>query len=1082
MTSFIHLHRHSDMSPLDGAGTSWQFAERVAELGQSYLAQTDHGNINGALKHMKACEEFGIIPIQGVEGYWRPNRMVRSADWRFLRWHMILLAINLKGWHNLIKITSEAFASGFYQSPCFDWELLEQYQEGLVCSASCALGPVSYLLENSTDAAVDGFMERALKIFGADRFCLEIMPHDWDRQRSLNIAHLQLANKWGVRCHATVDSHYVDPDMYTTQKIIALMATNTTVAEAEEKNRQRIANGDEVYELGHPGLHLMSGDEVRDRFIQYHPDIPIETVDRSIGYTLDIAQMVKPYMINRSLKMPRMPKGIDPEQELIAWCREGMDRIGRTGDEAYERQLEYELSIIRARNNFAYMWIVGDLVRWAKSDSPLPSIPEDAVPPNKKPIRLGPGRGSAAGSLVCYLSGITGIDPITHKLKFERFMNPGRKGIPDIDLDFESVKVAGHNRRPECKEYLARKHGRGAVADVVSYSTFQPRAALNDVSRILGGVDYQELKAAVNLIDPVHDQDLEEMRVRMPQLDALANNYPEMWMHAVRLENKGNAFVSRMGKHAGGVVIVPGGVAEHMATVKASEEETGQRTAWSETPQISICDDFGFLKIDVLGVSGIARQQMALDSIREIEGKTINIDALPTLADPYDVDPAVMRVFQEGLTLGVNQFGSANMISFLRQLSPDNLIDLAAANALFRPGPIGGGAPWTYAKRKSGEEEWTVPKHLDGILTETYGVMPFQESVMAIFQAVLGYSAGQADDVRKEIDKLNRAHSQEGRRRLAERKDDFVIAATKAFGAEYAERLWSDIVPFTGYSFNRAHATGYAIQAYQDAWLKRYYPTHFYAALLTTDSDYAFAAAREARAFNVRVLPPDINLSAGGFTVDHENGALRYGLSGIKGVGDAAAAQVMKDRPFASHEDFTQRSSRKYSKVNKGSREKLERVGALDCFGVRAEWDPIDRARAELELLGVALEPGGLLGGNSSVVWEHVSSELEVSTLEKGVEVTVGGTITEIKLTTVKRGKQSGQEMAFVTVSLDLDSWRLTWFPDSWASRRELIIGCKKEEQMIIVRGKKDDRGGIISHNAMRMDEFIEQISNKVAA
>lgn len=1350
MDNFVNLHRHSDHSTPDGAGTSFQFAERAAELGQAYLGQTDHGSINGALKHLKACEEQGIIPIQGIESYWRPDRRVRGKEWQYRRWHLILLAISLKGWHNLIKISSAAFSEeSFYQNPCVDWELLEEYQEGLVCTSACALGPVPYLLENGTDKSVDDFMGRALKIFG-DRFYLEIMPHDWDRQRDLNLAQVSLANKWGCGYYATVDAHYVLPDWYSTQKILTLIGTNTTVAEAEAKNRERLERGDEIYELGHEGLHLMGGEEVRERFMKFHPNLGPQVVDRAIATTLDVARMVKPYMMNRALKMPRMPAGIDPEKELIYWCREGMKKIGRDGDEIYEAQLEYELSIIRARNNFSYMWIVGDLVRWAKSDAALPPTVEDPDPPNKKPIRLGAGRGSAAGSLVCYTAGITGVDPIAHKLKFERFMNPGRKGIPDIDLDFESVKIEGYNRRPECKEYLVRKHGRGAVADVVSYSTYQPRAALKDVSRILGGVDYQRTEAVVKMIDPVHDQDLEEMRARMPALDSWATDFPEAWKHAVRIENKGNAFVSRMSKHAGGVVILSGDVVDYIAIVRAAEDEPGYRTAWSETPQISICDDYGILKIDVLGLTGIARQSMALDSIYELTGKRIDLDLLPALADPYDVDPKVMKVFQDGHTLGINQFGGDNITTFLRQLHPENLIDLAAANALFRPGPIGGGAPWTYAKRKNGEEKWEVPDVFKDLLGETYGVMPFQESVMGIFQVVLGYTAGQADDVRKEIDKLNRAHSQEGRRRLAGRKDEFVAEATRMFDKEIADRLWADIVPFTGYclsgdtvvirgaagphspmeitlrdlavawvsktpvgkklrrvgvtllamdsdgrvrparasrvwsngiqpvyeittvsglsiratrnhrfltqrgyvqcdsllggdslvimseefqpiregvktdrargktyvgregglgvpsgqtnpawldgrtqmfelakedvrerangyceecgrktldtkhglefahtssleqcggdysryhsslnirhlcnschkifdyskgerkkrwtrgrptaldsiasvkyigteevfdvemsssehnfiangvvshnSFNRAHATGYAIQAYQDAWLKTYYAPHFYSPLLTTEKDLALSCTREARYFDVSVLPPDVNVSKNGFTVDFESNALRYGLSGISGIGDAASVQILEDRPFTSMDDFEERSSRKYSKVNKKARDRLLRVGALDCFGARADWTAVDRAKAELELLGVTLEPGGLLGEDAEIVWKNVYTTQEVEDLEKGADVIVGGNISEIKTTTVKRGRQQGEEMAFVNLSLDLEAWRLTLFPDAWASMRGVINSCHIDDKMIMVKGRKDDRGGIIAQNVIEMQTFI---------
>jgi DNA polymerase-3 subunit alpha len=1072
---FCNLHRHSDASPLDGAGTSWQFAERAAEFGQTYLAQTDHATMGGALKHLKACQENGIIPIQGVEAYWRPDRHVRGAEWRYRRWHMVLLATNLKGWHNLIRITSASYVDGFYQNPCVDWELLEQYQEGLICTTACALGPVAYLLENGTDQTVNDFLDRALEIFG-DRFFVELMPHDWDRQRSLNLELVSLADCRGIGYYATVDSHYVDADWADTQKIITLIGTNTTVAEAAAKNRERLEHGDEVYELGHEGLHLMSGDEVRERFMRFHPDLGAQVVDRAIATTMDVARMVKPYLMDRALKMPKSVE--DPERDIIVWCRQGMERIGKAGDDVYERQLDYELSVIRARKNFSYMWLVGDLVRWAKSDAALPPSEDEPNPQPKKPIRIGPGRGSAAGSLVSYLCGITSIDPLRHKLKFERFLNPERHGLPDVDIDFESVKVDGYNRRPECKEYLVRKHGRGAVADVVSYSTYQPRAAIKDVARIMG-IDFKRTEDVIKLIDPVQDSDLEEMCGRIPALYTWSRDFPEAWTHASRLENAGNALVSRMSKHAAGVVIVPGDVVDFMPVVRAAEGEIGYRTAWSETPQISICDDFGFVKIDILGLAGIARQQMAIDSIRELSGEVVDLDALPALRDPYDVDPEVMRVFQDGHTLGLNQFGGGNITSFLRQMRPENIVDLAAANALFRPGPIGSGAPWSYAKRKNGEEEWEVPDQLKDVLGETYGICCFQEQVMEVFQVLAGYSAGRADDVRKIIAKLYREKGDRAKRELRALYEEFEPKARERdMSSEQIADIWAQILPFSGYSFGRGHASGYSCQGYQDAYLKRYYPIHFYAALLTTSNDLALQATREARFFDVGVLPPDINISRPGFTVDYESNALRYGLCSVKGVGDAAAEQVIADRPYASLEDFEQRSSRKYSKVNKGSREKLLQVGALDCFGARITWDPIDRAKAELELLGVALEPGGLLGEDAALIWENVYTEQEIEELPEDSDVIIGGAVIETRTTTVKRGRQKGEEMAFVKLSLDLESYSITCFPDAWASMRSLV----ESGEMLLVRGRCDDRGSIIAQRMMKMDDYISQKREQVVA
>lgn len=1075
----ICCHAHDSDSTLDGVGTATQMARIAADLGHVAHCQTNHGNINGALKHRKACKEHGIIPICGVETYWRPDHRVREKEWRYRRWHLVMLAKNLRGWHNLIRLTSAAFTEGFYQDPCISWDLQERYSEGLICTTSCMLGPLPYLIENGTDADVDEWVQRALKIHGDDLF-FSIMPHDLDRQRALNLEIVSIANRNGAPILYEGDSHYPEDGWVETQKVAVLVGWNRTFADAEEANRKRIEQGEEIYELWHEGLHVMGEPEVRDRFARFHPDLPATVVDEAIRNTDELASRVEPYLPDRSLKMPRAAEpGVDPRALVMKWCQEGLVRIGKRHDPVYEERLRYEAEVIDARNAWPYFLLVADVVRWARSNEPLPPAPEDSDPPQKRPVRLNT-RGSAAASLVCYLAQISTLDPIAHKFKFERFMNPERPSLPDVDLDVAS------SGRALIKEYVVRKYGRESVADVVAQQHFQARAALQLVAKTIHGYESPAFKEIARLthqdtgvVDAVHDIDLEKIREREPEIDSWAKHFPEAWEHARRLENAGDPCVLRLSKHAAAVVILPGPVTNFMPTIRASEDEPGMRTGWAETSKVSIVDEIGVVKVDFLGLKGMDQQQMIVDAIAAETGEVIDLDALPPMRDPRDVEDDVMEVPRRGLNLGVNQFSGDGVSGFLCRARPDNVVDLTAANAIYRPGPLGSGGHNRYVKRKCGDEPYEIHEVLRPILEDTYGCLVFQEQVMELFQVLVGYSAGQADDIRKEIDKLNRAKNQEGREKLARRHDEFIAGATDKLGSvEDAEQLWQEILPYTGYAFNRPHAGSYSAQAYQDMWLKVHYPLDFYAVLLTLEEKKTALILREARAFDVSVLPPDVNISGNGFTVDREAHAIRYGLRGIKGIGDAAAEQILADRPFADLEDFTKRSSRKYSKVNKGTREALLRVGALDCFGARDEWVGRERAEAEMDLLGVALEPGGLLGEHSAAIRENIYSEQEVLDTVPGDRVVIGGKVTEVKLTKVKRGKTRGREMAILKVSLDLDAWGVVAFPDSWDANKDFL----QSGELLMLTGKRDDRGGIILAQAMKLWDFARELELEVAA
>lgn len=982
----------------------------------------------------------------------------------------MLLAQNLTGWHNLLKITSEAYASGFYQSPCVDDELLETYNEGLICTTACVLGPLSFLIQSGTDAQADQWIGKMAGIF-KDRLYVSIMPHDFDNQRAVNPELISYANRWGIPIVAEGDAHYPYQGWADTQKIVTLISTNTPVAEAEKKNRERLARGDEVYELGHEGLHLMSHEEIRDRFLKYHPSLGEQIVDEAINNTHLVAGSIQPFLIDRSLKMPRMTNSMDEAEQIVRqWCAEGLQRIRKiASDDVYEKQLAYELEVLKMKENFDYFVLVGDIVRWAKSTTSLPPTPEDPTPQPKRPMRVGSGRGSAAGSLVSYLCGITAIDPIGHRLKFERFLNPGRKGLPDIDIDFPD------NGRDLVKEYVARKHGRDHVADVLAQSRFQPRAALKDVARIVGA-DPVATKKVTDQIDPVHDTNLEELRKTIPDLDAYANSFPEVWRHAVRLENAGDPLITRLSKHAGGVIITPGPVTDFMATIRSDEGEVGFRTAWSETPRLSIVDDFGFVKVDLLSITGMRQQQDILDSIAARTGQIIDLDQLPICQDPREVEPAVMDAFQRGLTLGVNQFEGENVTSFLQKARPNNVIDLAAINALYRPGPIGEGGHNKYAKYKNGEESYLVPDVLQGVMGETYGVLAFQEQVMELFEVLVGYTAAQADDIRKIIAKLYREKGDVAFQKLNEHREGFVAAASKIVGLEASEYLFAQITPFSGYSFNRAHAGGYAVQAYQDMWLKIHYPLDFYAVLLTLEDKKISRAVREAKHFDVAVLPPDINISGDGFTVDFDASAIRFGMTGVRDVGEAAATQVMKLRPYSSVGDFMARNSVKYSKCNSKARNAIMESGALDNLGARAEWTDVQKAEAELHRLGMALRPGATLGEYEEWIITQIHTEDEFDALPAGAKAVVAGKVTEIRLTTVKKGRQKGQAMCIIErLQLGVDGWKCICFPPVYSAYRSLI----DSGDPLMVVGRKDDRGTIIVDDMMSVDAYIEEVRER---
>jgi DNA polymerase-3 subunit alpha len=1118
----VNIHSHSDYSLLDGTCTCTQRAQRAAELGQWALALTDHGVLNGIPTHIKACEKAGIHPILGIEAYYRPNRFVEhSKEEQYNRHHLILIAQNLRGWHNLIQMSSESFRSGFYQSPCVDDDLLDRYSEGVLCTSSCVLGPISKSIQQDNGAATQALIERFAARYPG-RFWLEMQGHDFDLQRQINVEIATWATRLGVPLIAGQDSHYDVPGKAATQKVVTLLGTNTTFAENKIKQEKRLAEGLDAYELWHEGMHMMSGVEVHDLFEKNHPQIPYDLVAQAVDQTDELAKMVLPFQLNRQLKMPRVVDSQEEaERRVRDWCRESMDRLGLSGNPVYEDKLEFEFSVIRKRKNFDYIYLIGLVVRWARSSDPLPTIPEDPFPMPKRPMRVGASRGSAGGSLVCYLSKITGMDPIGHKLSFERFLNVDRKGLPDIDIDFPS------DRRDEVKEFVARLLGRDHVADVVAFGRFTPRAAIKDVLRIMGVGDFKEVKDVTDLIDPVHDDDLTQLVESIPALKKLSKKYPEAWAHSVILENQGDPLIKNTSKHAGGMVLMPMPINDFIPTIRADEDDPTQRTAWSETPRFSIVDEFGLVKADLLSIQGMEQQDRIIALIAERTGQEIDLDQLEVCRDPYAIDELVMEKFRQGLTLGVNQFEGANVTHFMKSARPQSLVDLAAINALYRPGPMGSGGHNHFAKRNTQQEPYEIHPALVEVLGDTYGVLAFQEQVMGVFEKAAGATPSQADSVRKIIAKLYREKGDTARNELEKLRVGFIGPAVEALGSELANDLWTQILPYSGYSFNRAHASGYGITAYQDMWLKTYYPAEFYTVLMTLDPKKAPLAIKEAAMFGMTVAGPDVNLSQSSFTVDYESKVIRFGLEAIDGVGPSAAQQIQEHAPYATELEFDLAHSFKYSKCNKGHRKAVLESGALDSLGARADWSENDKATTEAKRLSISLRPGGTFGDWEPFIQSVTHNQEELEELNPGSGAVVAGVITEVTKLVTKKGRNPGQQMGKIKIRFGLDIFEAVLFPPVWkeyagkgvyvpddagyqiraghpcevtmwnengpstiifndgqqilASDSEIHLLLKKDSK-VIIRGEVDSRSQILAKGVMSISEFIASQNEQAAA
>ena len=886
---FVHLHTHSHYSLLDGLSKIDQLVAKAVACGMPALALTDHGNLYGAIEFYQKCKKAGVKPILGMEAYIARRDLhekVSGIDDK--RYHLTLLATNAAGWRNMIELASIAALEGFYYKPRIDKHLLRKHHEGIIALSGCMTGEIPRaLLAGEHDRAED-LAREYIDIFGVENFFIEISHHPAiPNHEKLKEQLVALARKLDIPLVATQDIHYTNADDAAAQDVLLAVQTNSRLDDDDRLTMKR------------DNFSFRSSEEM----IELFKDTP-----EAIENTARIAERVDIKIPLGILQLPHydLPEGETANSYLEKLCRERLPaRYPDTADMARER-LNYELTVIEKSGFTEYFLIVQDFINWAKSKS----------------IVVGPGRGSAAGSLVAYVLGITNVDPIGYNLLFERFMNPERISPPDIDVDFADT------RRDEVLEYVANKYGRDHVAQIITFGTMAARAAVRDTGRALGyPYDYCDRVAKMIPFNPNQghkDGYLKECVGIVPELADLYNRTDDgkkLLNAAMKLEG----VVRHASTHACAVVITKHPLTDSIPLQYATGRED-QRSSIVTQFEMHAIEDLGILKVDFLGLSNLSIIEETLRRVKRIYDKDINIDTIPL------DDPKVFKTLAAGKTVGVFQLEGAGMTRFLKELKPTSIEDIVAMVALYRPGPME--LIPSFIKRKHGEEpvKYLHPK-LEPILAPTYGIMVYQEQLMQAAQALAGFSLPEADTLRKAVGKKIK-------KLLAEQENKFVDGAERTIGSRrLGEEFWKLVEPFARYGFNRSHAVGYATIAYQTAYLKTHYPIEFMASLLNSDeknidriSFLVGVAAQE----KIKILPPDINESRRHFSVT-KGADIRFGLGAIKNVGHNIVSLIVSARdaqgPYTSLANFLERA--KTRDLNKKSIEALAKSGALDIFGER---------------------------------------------------------------------------------------------------------------------------------------------------
>jgi DNA polymerase-3 subunit alpha len=1086
-SDFVHLHNHTHYSLLDGLQKIEPMLDRAKDLGMEAVAMTDHGTLSGVVEFYKAAKDRDINPVIGMEAY-VANRKHTDKDPQKDRgrFHMLLFAMNDVGYKNLMKLSSIANLDGYYYKPRIDDELLEEYNEGLIATSGCIGGKISDALRRDQPKQAREFAKKYKDIFG-DRFYFEVqdLAHEWDEQAKVNDRLIAMADEMDIPVVVTADAHYTLPTDQEAHEILLCVQTGSTI---DEPNR---------FSLKDTSLYMKTPDEIFERWSD-RPDIIKNTkqlADRC-SVELDLGGILIPKF---DVPKDQTEKSFLRQQVFrgLVWRYTDMNRAGteklsideaeaKITDEIIERA-DYELGVISNMGFDGYFLIVADFIQWGKDQD----------------IVFGPGRGSAAGSIVAYAMNITDLDPLKYDLLFERFLNPDRISMPDIDVDIQD------NRRDEVIEYCIEKYGQDAIAHIVTFGKMAARNAIRDVSRVLS-VPYAEADRLAKLVPaPIQGRHipLAKSITTDPELKAEYNTNQQSKRvidQAVQLEGT----IRSHGVHAAGVVIAPDDI------TKYTPLEMSQKGVVTTQYAMGPVEELGLLKMDFLGLSNLTIVKNALRIIEKVYGEEIDITKIPL------DDQKVYDLLAAGDTTGIFQFESGGMKRYLKALKPDTFEDIIAMGALYRPGPLTAGLTDQYIARKNGEEavHYDHPT-MEPALNTTYGVIVYQEQVMQIVRDMCGFTGGEADTLRKAVGKKKR-------KMMAKMKDKVIDGAVKNdVPKEVADKFWTDLEGFADYAFNKSHSACYAMISYWTAYLKAHYPRSFMAALMTSDSgdtDRLMIEISECRHMGIPVLQPDVNESFLEFGVTPKEENIRYGMGAVKNVGGGAVEEILRareaDGPFESIEDFVSRVSTRL--VNRKAWESLIKAGAFDSiepqrgklllnldiilsFGQRlqkeiasvqqglfasddskvelpglqlesVQQDVPDREKLlwERELLGIYLSSHPLQQ-YETYLKENTMPMNELTTDNDNQKADIGGILTTKREITTKNGAR----MAFIGIEDMGGELELVVFPKAYEEHRDLW----EQDKVVRVKGKFNakDRDGNVAELKVLVDsaeEITEQM------
>ena len=1051
--AFTHLHVHTEYSLLDGSNKIKEYVKRLKELGMTAGAITDHGVMYGVIDFYKEAVANGIKPIIGCEVYVAPNsrfdKEITGGEDRY--YHLVLLAENDTGYHNLMKIVSKGFTEGYYYRPRVDIEVLRAHHEGIIALSACLAGEIARDISK-------GFYEEACKAalkyqdcFGKGNFFLELQDHGIAEQKNVNSLLLRMSDELDIPLVVTNDVHYTYADDAASHDLLLCIQTGKKVTDTD---RMRYEGGQ---------FYVKSEEEMRLLF-------PYAT--QALENTQAIAERCNVEIKFHDMKLPRfeVPDGYTSVTYLHKLCEDGLKEHFPNDDGTCKERLEYELSVIEQMGFVDYFLIVMDFIRYAKENG----------------IYVGPGRGSAAGSLVSYCLHITNIDPTKYQLIFERFLNSERVSMPDIDVDFEP------ERRPDVIDYVKRKYGSEKVVQIVTFNTMAARGVVRDVARVLDK-PYSFGDMLAKMVPTELNITLEKALKKNPELKNLYDSDEEV-KYVLDMCMRLEGLPRNTSIHASGVLICPEAVDEY---VPLSRGNDGSLTTQFV---MTTLEELGLLKMDFLGLRNLTVIRTAIENIKKHRGTDIDIDEIN-----YS-DKDVINYIGTGKTEGIFQLESSGMKSFMKELKPQSLEDIIAGISLYRPGPMDFIPQYISGKNNPDDIAYISPE-LEPILNTTYGCIVYQEQVMQIVRDLAGYSMGGSDNVRRAMAKKKQKVMEEQRQVFVNgsEKDNIPGCVANGISAEAANQIYDRMITFAEYAFNKSHAAAYAVVTFQTAYLKYYYPVEYMAALLSSVIDNPTKVSEyilEARSMGIQILPPDLNESGADFTVT--DNSIRYALTAIKNVGYPVIEAIVREReqngPFRSFQEFANRVSE--GDVNKRAVENFIKSGACDCLGATRKqlmsvfsivWDDVHKAKKntiagqislfdlageeeksrfeitlpdigeysrdavlsfEKEVMGVYVSGHPL--ANDTELWEFYSSakstdflwqeETMSTVVEDGATVTIGGMISGRKIQYTKNDKI----MAFITVEDLLGAVETIVFPRQY----ERYSAALEEDNKIFVTGK----------------------------